>query len=157
MSKITDKDKKEDLNSNEQIIESKVNSDNNFSKENFTSDEESATQNESLTKVTSSKKSVGFWLGLLGVLVVVLQVICSYLKINFDAKIIIELASFVLAILVVLGVLKSNTKSKNLTIVKEDIEKELSEKIESFKSQKKMQGENDSAQNGDNNKKTTKQ
>lgn len=91
------------------------------------------TNNLDQNEYLSNKKSVGFWLGIASIIVIVFQVICSYFNITFDVKILIELASFVFAILVVFGVLKSNSKSKNLAQIKEDIEGQLVEKVNDFK------------------------
>lgn len=79
---------------------------------------------------TKSRNNVSFWLGVISAVFVVLQVVFSFLNINFDAKILIEISSFAVAILVVFGVLKSNSKSKNLSQIQSEIKNQLTTKVD---------------------------
>ena len=79
---------------------------------------------------TKSRNNVGFWLGVISAVLVVLQVVFSFLNINFDAKMLIEISSFAVAILVVFGVLKSNSKSKNLSQIQSEIKNQLTTKVD---------------------------
>lgn len=113
-------------------------------------------QVENQNQLNSNKKTVGFWLGIFSVIIVVLQLIFSYLNINFDVKIIVEFTSFVLAILVIFGVLKSSSKLKNVTEIKEEIKEQFTDKISEIKSTETEEIKKDSKQGCESDKKTNK-
>ena len=74
-------------------------------------------------------KKLSFWLGLICTLIVIIEIVLNMVGIAFEIKIVIEIVSYVLAILVSAGVLKSNLQGKNIVEIKEEVEKELQEKV----------------------------
>lgn len=94
--------------------------------ENSTQAEENSTQT---TQVLNIKK-LSFWLGLLAVLIVGVQVVLNYFGIDFEVKIVIEVCSYLLALLLSVGVLKGSLKGKNIVETKENIEDALNSNIE---------------------------
>ena len=90
-------------------------------------------ENPQSTNKTSNKlntKTLTFWISLICVFVVAVQLILNYFSIAFETKIIIEVASFVLAFLVSTGVLTSSLKNKeNILEVKNQIEEDIKTQI----------------------------
>jgi len=74
-------------------------------------------------------KKLSFWLGLLAVLIVGVQMVLNYFGVEFEAKIVIEVCSYLLALLCSIGVLKGSFNSKNIVETKEQIETELNKNI----------------------------
>ena len=82
-------------------------------------------------------KKLSFWLGLICALLIVIEIVLGMVGIAFEIKIVIEVVSYVLAILVSIGVLKSNLQGKNIVEIKEEVEKELQEKVSTKDKNKK--------------------
>jgi len=81
------------------------------------------------------KKSLGFWLGIISAIIVVVQVVCKVIfNFEIEVNILVDIVSLILAILVMFGVIKHNTKSKKIAQIKKEIEQSLSEEIEDVNS-----------------------
>lgn len=79
-------------------------------------------------------KNLGFWIGLLCAIIVIVEVLLNLLGVEFETKVIIEVVSFVLAMLVSMGVLKGNKDAKDVNELKKDIQTEIENKSGSIKS-----------------------
>jgi len=79
-------------------------------------------------------KLVSFWIGILGCVLVIIQVVLNYFNINFEVKLFVDIFSYALTILVMFGVLKlnsdSNSTDSNSTTDAKDIQKEIKNEIE---------------------------
>ena len=115
----------ETLTQNENTIQNE----NSTQAQNSTQEEPLQTQT-SVTKINAKKLS--FWLGLLAILIVGVQVLLNYFGVMFEAKITIEICSYLLALLLSIGVLSGTLKGKNIVETKENIEKQLKTEIENI-------------------------
>lgn len=75
-------------------------------------------------------KSLGIWVSIICAIVMVVQIILNLLNIDFEFKLVIEIFSYVLAILVSIGVLNSKLKGKSVEEIKQSIENEINNNIE---------------------------
>lgn len=73
-------------------------------------------------------KKLSFWLSLICCVLVVVQIVLSYFNAKFELKIVVEIISLVLAVLVSFGVL-SSTKDKNVLEIREDIKNEINSQL----------------------------
>lgn len=94
----------------------------------------SLTMQEDETKNTTKSnktKNLAFWIGVVCVLIVGVQIVLNACGVVFEAKIIVEIISYVLALLVSVGVLNSNLKNKSLLESKNEIQEEMQEILDS--------------------------
>lgn len=117
------------MTNNEKKIESE-NINNKTDTKILSQNEKENTQSTNKTSNKLNTKTLTFWISLICVFVVAVQLILNYFLVSFETKIIIEVASFVLAFLVSTGVLTSSLKNKeNIFEVKNQIEEEIKTQI----------------------------
>lgn len=75
-------------------------------------------------------KSLSIWVSIVCVVIMFVQIVLNLLNINFEFKLIIEIFSYVLAILVSIGILNSKLKDKSVEEIKQTIEEEINNNIE---------------------------
>ena len=121
------------MTNNENKIESENINDKSDTK--FLSENENA-QSTNQTSNKLNPKTITFWISLICVFVVIVQVVLNYFLVAFETKIIIEVASFVLAFLVSTGVLTSSLKDKNLTDAKKEIQNSIEQELKKQKDKK---------------------
>ena len=94
-------------------------------------------QIENKTKVKIDKKTA-ILLSVLSVLIIVFQTICK-LVFNFEVElnIIVDCVSIIIAALIVFGVLKIKTNSKNLLETQKQIKEQISNEVEKISSKNK--------------------
>ncbi|MBQ9792249.1 MAG: hypothetical protein IJW32_00690 [Clostridia bacterium] len=120
------------VNENKNTIKetTKIKTEENSLKPNFVLVEEEILEENNTNKTNKTNiKSLIFWISLICGFIVIVQLVLNYFSIQFETKIIIEIVSFILAFLVSMGVLGSSLKNKNITDIKEDIQKNISSQI----------------------------
>ena len=129
-----------------QVEEDKKYNINLTKEENISNLQENSLQ-ESVTKENQTQKidvkKLSFWLSLLAVLIVGVQLVLNYFNVDFQIKIVIEVCSYLLALLLSVGVLKGSVSGKNIVETKENIYKEFTSQIEEISKNTTQQNKTD--------------
>ena len=129
-----------------QVEEDKKYNINLTKEENISNLQENSLQ-ESVSKENQTQKidvkKLSFWLSLLAVLIVGVQLVLNYFNVDFQIKIVIEVCSYLLALLLSVGVLKGSVSGKNIVETKENIYKEFTSQIEEISKNTTQQNKTD--------------
>ena len=129
-----------------QVEEDKKYNINLTKEENISNLQENSLQ-ESVSKENQTQKidvkKLSFWLSLLAVLIVGVQLVLNYFNVDFQIKIVIEICSYLLALLLSVGVLKGSVSGKNIVETKENIYKEFTSQIEEISKNTTQQNKTD--------------
>lgn len=76
-----------------------------------------------------STKSLTFWVSVICLLILATQLVLNLCGVQYEIKIFIEIISYVLAVMVSIGLLNSNLKGKSIAEIKQDIQDDIENKI----------------------------
>lgn len=84
---------------------------------------------EEKKEVKGNIKSLSLWIGIICLIILAVQIVLNLLGVQYEIKVVIEVVSYALALLVSMGLLNSNLKGKTVNEIKEAIKNEIDETV----------------------------